>query len=280
MEAFFDRHKFGLTLSFDGTAQEEGREKGSLDLTVQAMKRIKQYPGIDLEINSVFTPRTVSTLTESVRFINEHNGPDIFINMDTTAEWTPQDLDTLRDELKRLGDFLLCHYKEKGVIPVKSYQATDTLVEADTMNERKRGLFRCSAGQDRMAVTPDGELWGCFLFHDYYKGKENNPEYRDYSFGTLTGFITGHKTGYPGIVKNYSELRQDLFQVKKEKGGENDFCFLCEYMEGCVACPVNAAYSSGTMGVISCRNCELKKIQRDAQTHFRKELRSLDSQPE
>jgi hypothetical protein len=69
-------------------------------------------------------------------------------------------------------------------------------------------------------------------------------------------------------MANYSELRLDLFQVKKEEGEKMDFCFLCQYVDGCVVCPVNAAYSTESMGVVSCRTCELKKIQRDAQKLF------------
>jgi len=76
-------------------------------------------------------------------------------------------------------------------------------------------------------------------------------------------------------LANYAELRQDLFQVKKEAGDKKDFCFLCSYVDGCVVCPVNAAYSTDSMGVISCLTCELKKIQRDAQTALHEQLQAL-----
>jgi sulfatase maturation enzyme AslB (radical SAM superfamily) len=269
---FFNRHQFGLMLSFDGLAQDKGRKKGTLDQMVQVMKRIRAHPGIDFEINSVFTPGTISSLTESVRFMIQQDRPEITLNFSTTEEWNPLDLDALRTELKRLSEFLLPIYKEKGTIPVKNFQAPGTLVEADTAKEKKRGIFRCNAGQDRLALTPDGKLWGCYLFHDYFKTRENHPGYADYYFGTLAELIINHHTRYPEVLANYSELRQDLFRVKKDKGEEKDFCFLCPYVDGCVVCPVNAAYSSGSMGVVSCRTCELKKIQRDAQKTFHEQL--------
>jgi sulfatase maturation enzyme AslB (radical SAM superfamily) len=277
MLEFFDSNRFGLMLSFDGLAQDKGRKKETLEQMVQVMKRIRAHPGIDFEINSVFTPVTITNLTESLRFMIELDRSEITLNFSTLEEWNPPDLDALRTELKRLSDFLLSYYKEKGTIPVKNFQVTGTLVEADTAKEMKRGIFRCNAGQDRLALTPEGKLWGCYVFHDYFKTRGNHPEYADYYFGTLAEFIDKHHTHYPEVLANYSELRQDLFQVKKDKGEEKGFCFLCSYVDGCVVCPVNAAYSSESMGVISCRTCELKKIQRDAQTSFHEQLQHLRS---
>lgn len=277
MLEFFNRNQFGLMLSFDGLAQEKGRKKGTLDQMVQVMKRIRAHPDIDFEINSVFTPLTITNLTESVRFMIELDQSEMTLNFSTMEEWTPLDMDALKTELKRLSDFLFSYYQEKGTIPVKNFQASETLVEADTAKEMKRGIFRCNAGQDRMALTPEGKLWGCYVFHDFFKTRESHPEYQDYYFGPLTEFIHNHNTRYPGVMANYAELRQDLFQVKKEKGGEKDFCFLCPYVDGCVVCPVNAAYSTESMGVISCLTCELKKIQRDAQTTFHEQLQHLRS---
>ncbi|UCH93731.1 MAG: radical SAM protein [Candidatus Aminicenantes bacterium] len=275
---FFNRNQFGLMLSFDGLAQDKGRKKGTLDQMVQVMKRIRAHPGIDFEINSVFTPGTISSLTDSLRFMIQLDRSDITLNFSTIEEWTPLDLDALSTELKRLSDFLFSYYQEKGTIPVKNFQAPETLVEADTAKEMKRGIFRCNAGKDRMAVTPEGKLWGCFLFHDYFKTRENHPQYQDYFLGTLTDFIANYETRYPVILANYSELRQDFFQVDKKnpgENGENEFCFLCEDIDGCVVCPVNAAYTSGALGKVSYHKCQLIKIQRHAQENFRQKLLEL-----
>jgi len=271
---FFDRQRFGLMLSFDGLAQDKGRKKGTMEQMVQVIKRIRAHPGIDFEINSVFTPITINSLTESVRFMMELDKSEMTVNFSILEEWNPPYLEALRTELKRLGDFLLSYYKEKGTIPVKNFQAPGTLVEADTAKEFKRGIFRCNAGKDRLALTPEGKLWGCYVFHDYFKTRENHPEYRDYYFGALAEFIDNHQTRYPEVLANYAELRQDLFQVKEEESDKKDFCFLCSYVDGCVVCPVNAAYSSESMGVIACLTCEIKKIQRDAQTAFHEQLQS------
>lgn len=68
----------------------------------------------------------------------------------------------------------------------------------------------------------EGKLRSCFLFHDYFKARQDSPQYKDYYFGALNDFIAKYETRYSEIMSNYAELRQDFFQV------EESFCFLCE----------------------------------------------------
>jgi len=262
---FFNRHKFVMLLSFDGLAQEKARKRGTLDQMVQVMKKIQEYPDINVEINSVFSPQTVSDLSGSIRFIIEQEGPEITFNLSSMEEWSLSDLETLKKGLERLTDFLVKFYKEKGKIPVKNFQ------DQVPGPRSGPGIFQCSAGTDHMAVTPEGTLWGCFLFHDYFKTRRESRQYKDYYFGTLTDFIANYETRYLEIVANYSELHQDFFQVEGE-GKEGTFCFLCEDTKGCMVCPVNAAYSSGSLGKISCCKCALTKIQRNAHRNFFQKL--------
>ncbi len=261
---FFDRHKFLLVMSFDGLAQDKGRKKGTLDQMVRVMKRVQEYPGINFEINSVFSPQTVNDFSESLLFIIEQQGPAITFNISTIEEWSSADLETLKKELEQLTDFLVLYYKKKGKIPVKNFQAQVPAAGPGP------GIFRCSAGGKRMAVTPEGDLWGCFLFYDYFKTRKDNRhfQYQDYFLGPLTDFIADYETRYPEIMANYSQLRQDFFQVK----GKGNFCFLCQDVEGCRVCPVNAAYSSGTLGRISCHHCKLIKIQEHARKNFHEKI--------
>lgn len=251
MLEFFNRFKFNLTLSFDGLAQETGREKNSLAKTLRIMKRIREYPDINFEINSVFSPLTIPLLSESLRFMIEQGGPEITFNLSSLEHWNPAAIDTFKKELRRLADFLAKYYNEKGKIPVKNFQVP-------VRGGGGPGIFRCSAGNEQISLAPDGKVWGCFLFHDYFKTREDSPRYWDYCFGDLGDFIVNYKTRYPEKVVNYSDLRQDMFQVE---GGGGDFCFLCGEISGCMVCPVYAAYTTGTLGKISCRHCELMKIQ-------------------
>jgi len=260
---FFQAHRFNLVLSFDGLAQDSGRKKGSLETMVEKIKRIREYPGIQFEINSVFSPRTIRQFSSSMRYMIEPGGPEVTFNISTMEEWSSANLEVLKTELNLLTDYLVRYYQRTGEIPVKNFQG----------NPDRTGMFHCCAGKGRIALTPEGDLWGCSLFYDYAKtcGRHQN---RDYSFGRLADFMSGYQTIYPAISANYQDLRQDFFQVQ---GGQ--FCFLCDDVQGCVVCPANAAYSSGSLGKISCRMCGLTKIQRNAWRDLARRVKPLPKVP-
>lgn len=257
---FFDRHRFGLMLSFDGLAQETGRKGGTFHQMVELMERIREYPGIAFEINSVFTPRTVDCFFESLRFIVELGGPKVTFNLSSMEEWKPADLDILESQAEQLTRYLVSYYNRMGTVPVKNFHSS------------RPGIFRCNAGRDHMAISPDGKVWGCFLFHDYFKSREADPQYGDYAFGTLDRLVGGFEGGYSDVYMNYSQLRQDFFQVDRE---EASYCFLCKELEGCVICPVNAAYSSGSLGKISRGHCRLVRLQAAARRDFNSAVRAV-----
>jgi hypothetical protein len=225
---------------------------------LRAMNQIRAYPGIAFDINSVFSPQTVGDLSGSLRFIIEQEGPDITFNLADNEKWDPGRLETLKKELARLTDFLAQYYKKTGKVPVKNFRPSPS----------KPGISRCGAGLDHMAVTPEGELWGCFLFHDYFKTRKDDPQYREYSFGPLGDFIDNYEAaaGYPAIKANYSELRQDFYRV------EGNDCFLCREVETCRVCPINAAYATGSLGKISCQKCQLIKIEKNTGNLFNNTL--------
>jgi sulfatase maturation enzyme AslB (radical SAM superfamily) len=253
---FFNRSKFTLLLSFDGLAQDIGRAKGTREKLVRVMKRIREYPDIDFEINSVFTPQTMPMFFDSLRYMIELDGTEISFSLSSMENWKPRDMAVINEQLDLLVDYLVSYYSEKGIIPVKSFRSPVA----------GAGLFRCSAGSNRMAVTPEGNVWGCFMFHDYFKTRIGDPQYRDYSYGSLNDFIANYKTRYPEITANHSDLHQDMFQVEK------NFCFLCENVGACAVCPVNAAYTTGSLGKISCRQCQLNKLQLKARRDFHQQL--------
>ena len=243
---FFNKHRFAIQLSFDGLAQEKSRQRGSLAHTLQVMKQIQSYSNIAFEINSVFTPQTVGDLCASMRFIIEQGGPDISFSLSAGETWGLVTLETLKKEMARLVDYLVLYYKRTGQIPVKNFRPMVS----------PPGISRCGAGKDHMAVTPEGKVWGCFLFHDYFKSREKDPEYQEYAFGQLSDFIRDFKISYSRLKANYSELRQDFYQV------EGNGCFLCPDLEMCRVCPINAAYDTGSLGEISCQKCQLIKIEK------------------
>jgi len=257
MLQFFAKHRFILTLSFDGLAQDFGRQDNSRHEILAVMKKIKKYENIDFEINSVFSPDTVDRLADSILYMINEGAPAITFNVSYMQPWTNQDIQCLENELERLSAGLLDIYRQTGNVPVTNFKSSPG----------NKSVFRCNAGNTRMAVAPGGDLWGCFLFYDFFKDKPQHPQYRDFSLGSIRDFtLTGGK--YKEKMVNYGELRQDYFQV------EDEHCFLCEELQGCNMCPVNAAYGSGYLGKIPCSKCRLSKLQNQARKDFQQSITS------
>lgn len=266
---FFDQYRFDVMLSFDGLSQEMARERGSLAPTQKLVQRILSglYPGIQFSTNSVFSPSTVNHLSASLHYIIETGVTDIQFDLATNIPWDEASLAALEKELAGLSAFLVSYYKKNRIIPVNHFR----VAMSNPNNKKKDTGFACAAGRDRMAITPDGYVWGCAVFHDYMKTREDIPDFHIYSFNKLDDFIKNHETLYPRILANYIFLSQDCFF-----SGDR-FCFLCEEVGTCRVCPVNAAYTTSVMGKISPWVCRLNGILKKEINGFREKIASIGS---
>jgi sulfatase maturation enzyme AslB (radical SAM superfamily) len=257
---FLNTYKFSVELSFDGLAQEVHRNKGSFEKIVSSIKELLKYTDMNLEVNSVFTPETVSYLSKSIQFIMDLNVPNIHFSLSTIKPWDRASLLKLEKELIKLRKIVLAHYERNGNNPVVNFIA-----------EKRKGIFSCSAGKDRLAITPEGGIWGCYLFPDYFRGKENTPQFQKFYFGTLDDFIKNYKNIYPLISSNYAQLSMDNFSTSSMK------CFLCSDLENCEVCPINASFSGVPLGKIPNYTCEIRRIMIREKGKFRKEFQGIIS---
>lgn len=257
---YFNHHGFDIMLSFDGLTQDIARKRGSMTQMLEIIKQVNNYPDIKFSINSVFTPETVPYFTDSLRYIIESGCFEILVSLSSIQPWQREALDMLEKEYQRLIDFLVLYYQEKDIIPVVDFKPSQ--------DPSPKG-FVCMAGQNRIAISPDRGVWGCYLFHDYLKERKDDDDYGRYYFGKLDDFIKDYNTLYPQILVNYSELRQNFFFT------ENQDCFLCHEVEHCRTCPVNAAYSTSLIGKIPPWLCHLNRIQNEAKEKFLKKIKLM-----
>lgn len=259
---FFNRYRFDLMLSFDGLTQDTARKSGSLKLMQKRIKQIRQYPNIVFSVNSVFTPETVGYFSASLRFIIQAGVPEILVSLSSIHPWHQKELDMLAEEYDRLVEFLVSYYKDTGEIPLKDFKVPQ--------EPPKKG-FVCLAGRNRIAVSPQEDVWGCYLFYDYLKQNQDHDDYQRYHLGKLADFIGTDESLYAGIIANYCALSQSMFFTEKEH------CFLCPEVEHCITCPVNAAFSTSFIGKIPSWLCNLNRIQKNAQEKFLKKIKVADS---
>ena len=251
---FLNQNKFSLLLSFDGFAQSIHRKKDSFEQIVSVIKRLLECPDIDLEINSVFTPKTIRYLSKSVQFIANLRVPEISAALSQTSSWNPNALCHYKEELQSLKKFMLFFRLQHGYIPFLKFR-----------RDLGRGVFSCYAARDRLAITPDGKLWGCHLFADFYNGKETIKEYSKYCFGDLGSFAECSERVYPEITANYLKFRMDQFRT------DHTLCVDCEEMEECKACPVDNRIHGHSFNRIPHWICEHNKITRQVRREFWKD---------
>lgn len=255
---FFDKHRFSVELSFDGLAQKVSREKQSYEKIVSNIKELMNQPHIDLEINSVFTPETVDYFSESIQSHMALGVPNIRFCLSILEPWSQASLRAYEKESTKLREILLTHYKRTGQLPVINFR-----------EDQAKGIFYCSAGKDRLIITPDEKIWGCFLIPEYFHGRESSVDYEKYFFGTLDDFIENHRTLYPQISSNYARLSMDHFSTSKME------CFLCPELEDCAVCPINASFCGSPLEKIPDYACEIQKMEIREKKLFRKDLKLL-----
>jgi sulfatase maturation enzyme AslB (radical SAM superfamily) len=252
---FLNQNKFSVWLSFDGDAQDISRKKDSHKLIVKIMEKLLESPNIDFVTNSVFTPETIGHLSKSIRFLMELGVPDIHLALDTIPPWNASSLQQLRTEILSVSKFILPFYERTKTFPLSFFK-----------RDSEKSVFSCVAGEDRMALAPDGKLWGCYLFPELFRGMEKDPKSNKYCFGELESFIKNHEKIYPEVEAGYSELHMDNFFT------DNCYCHECSDLLECSACPVDAALSTSILGKIPTWTCEIKKIFRNQRKLFWKEL--------
>lgn len=248
---FFNQNKFSLLLSFDGFAQNIHRKKGSFNHIVTVLKKLLIYPDIDLEINSVFTPKTIGDFSKSVQFMANLGIPEISATLSQNSYWSPLALCHYKEELQSLKKFTFLFRLQHGYIPFLKFR-----------RDQGRGIFSCYAARDRLAITPDGKLWGCHLFADFYTGKETTDEYSKYCLGDLVSFAESREKVFTEVSANYSKFRMDQFCT------DHTLCANCEEMEECKVCPIDNRLQSSSFDRIPHWICEQNKITRQVRREF------------
>jgi radical SAM protein with 4Fe4S-binding SPASM domain len=240
---FLRSHKFRVNLSYDGTAQDITRQSDLNSLVLENLDRLVKLSDIEFETNSVFIPATVGEIFRSARFFIERGVKNCHLTYSIKDPWDAVSLKRMRAEVRELRDFLLFHYRRNRTIPVENFRSRPF-----------PGLFWCAAGQNRLALAADGQLWGCRFFADYFVNKESHPEYMDYCLGSIHDFIADHEDVYESKVRNYKRLSIDNFS------SERLACRKCGHLLYCSTCPATAAFPTGRIGKVATWVCEIKEI--------------------
>lgn len=248
---FLQDHRFRVQLSFDGLAQDRGRRPGSFRPLLRLIERLLRTPGLDLETNSVFTPGTIHLLAESLKLIHGLGVADIHVAFSNLEPWPKAALDVMRSQLGSYARFARRRRRETGRIPLDAFRPG-----------RRPDFFVCGAARNRIAVGPDGTVWGCYLFIDHFRGRRRSAEARGYSLGPVDRFETDSGRLMPSALKRYGRLQMPAFKTAALH------CWACPQLAECAICPLEAAAPGGTIGLIPEGTCRIAGILRESRARF------------
>ena len=241
---FLDRHGFFVELSFDALAQNTLRKRGSFPALCSALDGLLARPGIKFEVNSVFTPRSVSLLSGSVKFLVESGVRDTRISTALNSRWTRASLDELGRQLRRVGRRMAVDIRSRGEVPVSNFRSGPP---------RGKRVFACGAGKGRMAVSPEGDIWGCHLFPDLYRVRGRPAGIRAFRFGRA-GEPEAFERDYISVLGRHADLSQDSFSVS------GHWCLFCPELASCEVCPLHSAFAGARMGEIPPHICAIQRL--------------------
>jgi sulfatase maturation enzyme AslB (radical SAM superfamily) len=260
--AFLDEHAISVLLSFDGTAQNTGRKKGSFGRLVALIQKILSRPRIDLATNSIFTARTIGQLVPSLELLLRLGVRRIHAGVTSRGGWTAAASARLEREMASARSLLLERYDRLADVPWVE------MVEADPP-----GNHRCDAGREQIALGPDGRLWGCFLFPHYFDGRRGAARGDAYCFGNIDAFAADPEGAEARVLA--AAARLGMLSARTPERA----CVLCDEFWSCWICPLAAAFGSGQLGEITAPGCELAKRMRKEKDRLKKDFSARRSYP-
>lgn len=241
--SFLNERRFELMLSFDGLAQEKERQKGSFRILSSLLDDLPRYPGIKPATNSVFGPRTVGLLSKSIAYIAERKIPNMLLSFDYQVEWRKRSLDRLSHELRSVRKYFLRLPRARRTMPLINFR-----------HPAASGVFGCSAGRDRLALAPDGRVWGCYFYADFFRVHPTADVARRFCFGTVGDFLRSAGDLDKNVLVQYARGRMDWAETSERACGN------CPYLDRCAFCPPAASLKSGKIGMIPVAVCRINRI--------------------
>jgi MoaA/NifB/PqqE/SkfB family radical SAM enzyme len=242
---FLERRRFSIILSFDGLAQDILRRPGSHGTMVVLIREILARPPLRLEVNSVFTSRTVGLLQRSVEEVLSLGVRTVHLSFPARPSWDARSLDVLKNELAALRRANLSFFRRRGDIPVSELRG----------RHAAGGLFSCFAGRDRLAVSPDGTVWGCPQIFDYSRRTGDRRAAR-FAFGEVASLAAD-----PGrLERRLAGPARTIDQT--DLSTPESACLFCPDLGECAICPWSAALESGDLGRVAGDACHIARLLR------------------
>jgi len=162
MADFLKAHEITYCLSCDGdaTAQDLSRRfkngAATSDIVEATIKKaLAKLPHV--LVNAVFSPETLSSLPDTVRYFLNLGLTQIYLNANYTAKWRPEDAAALEPIFREIADIYIdCSLRGKSVFISSIDEKLAVILRGGYSPSDK-----CHMGKKEFAFSPEGNVFPC-----------------------------------------------------------------------------------------------------------------------
>jgi radical SAM protein with 4Fe4S-binding SPASM domain len=255
---FCNQNDIDIYLSIDGTkkAHEIGRGRNSFKYMEKVLSLYKSHPEIPLKVQLVITPANVKYLYQSVLYLVGQDIDSINLNFDYENPWQDSDIELLHEQYHKAYEYLVQWNARGGDIDFETYQKPNSLAP----------FFQCAAGRNRIAVSPQGFIYGCSMLLPCSRKAAQQ--------GTMDQFnelCMGHIDELtPDLLDNYRLriARDDRLSDQQRRYTSAMRCIDCSYITNCHICPAFALAINKDHLQVPSWICEINKIVMTIQRYY------------
>ncbi len=242
---FLEQHRISLRLSFDGPFQGRSRRQGSRKRLERLIRELSRRLGIGVELQAVVEPQTVDSLADALTEMADLGPFRISLLPDSFADWNEFHLIELEEQLAVLAG----RWGRSGM--ENPFSCFDP---APPISQR---TFRCAAGLGRLALAPDGSLWGCHRFAVHASLHRTDP--------TLSSYCLGRIPVEGKLLPTAPHLPYEPFYQRRYRVGDS-YCTLCDDVTSCRTCPIDNGESTGNLLDAPSWRCGWNRVMRRIRT--------------
>ena len=233
---FAAQHGINYLLSIDGDKDSHDRHRrtadghGSFDLVVAnipALKRVQGWLGARMTVN----PDTLSGLAAQVRLLAHLGINQFLVATNVTADWPDGCVSAIEAEWTALARTYAEMRRSGWPIRMTGFESG---------SDAARKGWGCEAGQDKIAVTPSGDIYPCSRFLD------------------VEWLRKASWLGHIGVGITADRRRQELTDSREVIRFK---CMKCRHKDRCTgSCPPTNWLSTGSPFMPSAIDCSLHDV--------------------
>lgn len=258
---FMKEHNIGCLFSIDGDKETQDinrpchNGKGSFDILRDKIPMILEYYP-NMTFRSTVDFDTVQHMAHNYKFAIEQGYTNVFMIPNVFSEWTEEQVETLREQVKEIGEIYMDLLREDKHVAfnhfrdafkdIKKINRASRLGEDRNQNKHLPARGRCGLGGTKYgSIGASGDVYSC-------QEMTENPELGDmFTIGNIYTGISDEKR-----LEISNKLKPET--ITRSDGKSCDDCLYNKICSG--DCTINNYFANENVNIMSALMCEYKQI--------------------